>query len=271
MEYWQSILLGVVQGLTEFLPISSSAHLVLGKFFLGIKMDNITFEIFVHFGTLLAVVTLLWREIVILLNGVKCVLLLRFNSENKNEKTGLQLLGLVMLGILPAGILGVIFKDTFEEAFSHPVFVCSALVVTGLLLMATRFSKETQPDVSYGKALLIGFSQVAAIFPGISRSGTTISTAMLLGINRVQAARFSFLLAVPLIFGATLLQVVDLWGHVPAQKELINIGLGTVAAYISGLFAIKWLLAVVEHGRFARFAYYCFAVGIGGLLYFYTS
>lgn len=268
MEYWQAVLLGLIQGITEFLPISSSGHLVFGKALLGLEMNDIAFEVFVHFGTLLAVVTLFWEDIVVLLHGVKALLTFKFNSRKEKERTGVRLLGLLVLGTLPAGILGVVFKDTFEEAFSHPEFVSGALVVTGLLLWVSRFAKETQPDVSAGKSLLIGIAQVAAIFPGISRSGTTISTGMLVGVNRVESARFSFLLAVPLILGATVLQLFELLQHMPSQKALINIGIGTVAAYISAVFAIRWLLAVVRRDRFSRFAYYCLAIGVTGLLVF---
>ncbi len=268
MTILEAIILGIVQGLTEFLPVSSSGHLVLGKAVLGIEIENIAFEVFVHLGTLLAVLTLFWKDIIILLKGVRAIVLLRFNTVDSEEKTGLQLLLLLFLGTIPAATLGYIFKDTFESTFQHPEFVCGALLVTGLLLTASRWSKSKGKEISKVQAFGTGVAQVAAIFPGISRSGTTISTAMLLGVERNQAARFSFLLAIPLIIAASLLQALDLVEAPPASDEIIALIVGTIAAYFSGLFAIKWLLAVVKEGTFSRFAYYCFAVGGIGLVYF---
>ncbi|MFQ5706229.1 MAG: undecaprenyl-diphosphate phosphatase [bacterium] len=270
MSTWEAVLLGVVQGLTEFLPVSSSGHLVLGKALLGIEINNIVFEIFVHFGTLLAVLTLFKEEVFLLLKGLRALLLLRFranaNAANNAEAQGLRLLGLLIVGTLPAAILGYLFEETFEEAFSHPEFVCGALVVTGGILLASRFAHEKQPSFSFLKAFLVGVAQVGAILPGISRSGTTISAGMLLGVQKVESARFSFLLLIPIVSGATILQSVRLLSNLPAGVELWKILVGTIAAYFSGLLAIKWLLGVVKQGRFDRFAYYCFAVGIVGLV-----
>lgn len=268
MSYLEAALLGVVQGLTEFLPISSSGHLVLGKAILGIEIQDIAFEIFVHFGTLLAVLTIFKDDILLLLKGLKSLILFRIKNENRENdepQEGLKLLGLLVVGILPAGIIGLIFKDFFEAAFSQLEVVCGALIVTGLILIASKFAQEKCNQFSVLKALWVGLAQVAAIFPGISRSGTTITAGMLAGVQRVEAARFSFLLAVPLILAATLLQTLDLISELPSGKQLLSLLIGTVTSYISGVFAIKWLLAVVKQGRFDRFAYYCFAVGILGL------
>jgi undecaprenyl-diphosphatase len=272
LTFWEAVLLGVIQGLTEFLPVSSSGHLVLGKYVLGIEITDIAFEVFVHFGTLLAVITFFKEDILQLINGLKMLVLFRTRAikekDTNKDFEGLQLLWLLFVGTLPAAIIGFVFKDEFEKAFSHPGFVSGALIVTGLILIASKFAKEKQPKVDLPKSLIIGLAQVAAILPGISRSGTTISTALLLGVERVESARFSFLLAVVLIFGASLDQGFELISQFPSGEKLGMILVGTIAAYLSGLLALKWLMAVVQHGRFDRFAYYCFAIGISGVLYF---
>lgn len=266
MSYWEALLLGVIQGLTEFLPVSSSGHLVLGKALLGIEIDNIAFEVFVHFGTLLAVMTVFRNDILLLLKGFVAFVSFKSKSGSEEEKRGIKMLGLLVLGTIPAGVLGLLFKDYFEAAFQSPRFVCVALLVTGLVLLSTKYAKKKGAELNVSESLIIGFAQVCAIFPGISRSGTTISTALLLGIEREQAARFSFLLAVPLILGASAKQTIDLISDLPATHELIGIALGTLAAYISGLFAIKWLVAAIKQGMFDRFAYYCFVVGVMGII-----
>lgn len=267
MEYWEAAILGIIQGLTEFLPVSSSGHLVLGKALFGLTIEGIAFEVFVHFGTLLAVLTIFKKEVASLLKGTKAFLLLRLTAENTDadEREGLTLLRLVVIGTLPAATIGFAFKEMFEEAFLHPEFVCGALIATGLLLLTSRFATERTPKFDWRKALLVGVAQIAAIFPGISRSGTTITTGMLAGVERTEAARFSFMLAIPLILAATALQSVELFSRFPSGSDIINLIIGTVAAYGSGLFAIKWLMRVVQHGNFDRFAYYCITLGIGGL------
>ncbi|MFQ5675173.1 MAG: undecaprenyl-diphosphate phosphatase, partial [bacterium] len=180
MTYFDAALLGIIQGLTEFLPISSSAHLVFGKAVLGIESHDIIFEVFVHFGTLLAVLTIFKNDILLLLKALKIIIPFGKKSKNTESETrdGLKLIGLLILGILPAGIIGFLFEDTFEAAFSRLDFVCGALIVTGLILIASKFAIEKEDKISPIKALLIGVAQVAAIFPGISRSGTTITAAM---------------------------------------------------------------------------------------------
>jgi len=172
----------------------------------------------------------------------------------------------VFIGTLPAAIIGFIFKDTFEAAFSNPLIVCGTLIVTGIILFASKFASEKVTEVSPLKAFWIGLAQVAALFPGISRSGTTITAGMITGIKREEAVRFSFLLAIPLILAVTILQVFEFISQLPSGRELVNLLIGTVFAYLSGVFAIRWLIAFVKKGWFDRFAYYCFAVGVTGLV-----
>ena len=272
MAIWQAALLGVLQGLTEFLPVSSSGHLVLGKAILGIEIYDIAFEVVVHFGTLLAVLTIFKDDILLLLKGLKSLVLFKSKNEESDDESddesskGLKLLGLLIIGTLPAAIIGFIFSDTFEAAFSNPLIVCGTLIVTGIILFASKFASEKGAEVSPLKAFWIGLAQVAALFPGISRSGTTITAAMITGIKREEAVRFSFLLAIPLILAVTILQVFEFISQLPSGRELVNLLIGTVFAYLSGVFAIKWLLAFVKKGWFDRFAYYCFAVGVTGLV-----
>ncbi len=268
MAIWQAALLGVLQGLTEFLPVSSSGHLVLGQAILGIEIHDIGFEVFVHFGTLMAVLTIFKSDILLLLKGMKSLILFKYKNEDSDDEAskGLKLLGLLIIGTFPAATIGFLFKDTFEAAFSNPAFVCGSLVVTGFILFASKFANEKVMEFSPLKAFWVGLAQVVALFPGISRSGTTITAGMITGVKREEAARFSFLLAIPLILAVTLLQVFDLISHLPSGKELVNLLIGTMFAYFSGIFAIKWLLAVVKKGWFDRFAYYCFAVGVTGLV-----
>ena len=267
MPFLQAILLGIVQGLTEFLPISSSGHLVLAKSILGFHEDGIAFEIFVHFGTLLAVLTLykrdLWEIVAAVVPG------LRDHSDQEVGETtrGVRLLLLLTIATIPAAILGLMLREFFESAFSSATFVSGALIFTGLVLLASRKVPDTTRPLDNFKALLIGLAQVVAFFPGVSRSGTTITAALVLGIEREEAARFSFLLTVPLIFGVTLIKSIEMFEQPPSPDELWYFGVGCVAAYFSGLWAIKWLIGVVQKGRFDRFAYYCFAVGTIGLIF----
>jgi len=272
LTFWEAVLLGVIQGLTEFLPVSSSGHLVLGKVALGIEINDITFEIFVHFGTLLALLTVFKNDVSVILSGIKSLTTIKFSTHDKTESNidseGLRLLGLLIVGTFPTATIGLIFRENFEKAFSHPQFVCGALIITGLILITSRFAKGKRAQFDYMSSFFVGLAQIAAIFPGISRSGTTISIALLLGIHRMESARFSFLLAIPLILGATLVQTFELIAQLSSGDQILKLLVGTVAAYFSGLIAIRWLLSIINKGHFDRFAYYCFALGLFGLVLF---
>jgi len=268
----QSILLGLVQGLTEFLPVSSSGHLVLAKYFLGIQEKDIAFEVIVHFGTLLAIITAFRKELLdILADCVRYVSGAKETNAGPEMPAGVRMFLFIVVGMIPAGLVGFLFEDVFESVFSNPVFVSIALIFTGILLTLTRLAPEKTRDLTVGKAFLIGVAQILALFPGVSRSGTTITTGLLLGVKGEEAARYSFLMVIPLIFGATLLQSFKMLANPPSASEALVLGIGCLSAYLSGLWAIKWLLAVVQHGRFARFAYYCFALGTLGLVMRFTA
>jgi undecaprenyl-diphosphatase len=264
---WEAVFLGIVQGLTEFLPVSSSGHLVLAKAIFGVEESGIAFEIFVHFGTLLAVLTVFRRDIWSILKESKGLAKRRKTQTNDVPESGngSKLLIFLIVGTAPATLLGYLFKDVFESFFSDPVFVCGMLIITGVILLVTKFGVNGQ-GLNYRNSFFIGLSQVGAFFPGISRSGTTISAGLLFGLKPVESARFSFLLAVPLITGVTVIKGTELIVNPPSGEELLSLLLGSIFAFLSGLIAIKWLLGIVQRSRIDRFAYYCFAIGILGLL-----
>ncbi|MBT4139687.1 MAG: undecaprenyl-diphosphate phosphatase [Candidatus Latescibacteria bacterium] len=256
---FEAALLGIIQGLTEFLPVSSSGHLALGQALLGIEAGDVTFEIIVHFGTLLAVVTALRERIMVLVRG--CL---------ARDSGALRMLGFLILGTIPAAVFGIGLKTTLEEAFASPAAVSGFLIVTGVILWTTRFASGNRKEVTLVDAVIIGCAQACAIFPGISRSGTTIGMGLWRGLDSREAGTFSFLLSIPIILGATILAVDDLLAHPPSGDALWTLIIGAVAAYVSGLFAIRWLMRILAGGKLERFAYYCWIVGIVGVGYFWS-
>ncbi|MFH1008375.1 MAG: undecaprenyl-diphosphate phosphatase [Candidatus Latescibacterota bacterium] len=270
MTPFEAMLLGLVQGLTEFLPVSSSGHLVLARTFLGVSGDGITFEVMVHFGTFLAILTVFFGQIQKMIVGVSGgigVLFARKGIARRfREDEHLRLAVWIGIGSIPAGCLGLLFEEAVEQAFASPILVSGALVVTGGMLFSTRYVKESSGKVGFGEAVLIGIAQALAIIPGISRSGATIVTGFWRKVDRAQAAEFSFLLALPVIFGATVLKLKDVFLAPPSSAEGWALVVGTATAYGSGYLAIRMLLGIVRKGRLDRFAYYCWAVGFFGLI-----
>jgi undecaprenyl-diphosphatase len=259
LTVFEAALLGIIQGLTEFLPVSSSGHLALGQALLGIEAGDVTFEIIVHFGTLLAVVTALRERIMVLVRG--CL---------ARDSGALRMLGFLILGTIPAAVFGIGLKTTLEEAFASPAVVSGFLIVTGVILWTTRFASGNRKEVTLVDAIIIGCAQACAIFPGISRSGTTIGMGLWRGLDSREVGTFSFLLSIPIILGATILAVDDLLAHPPSGDALWTLIIGAVAAYVSGLFAIRWLMRILAGGKLERFAYYCWIVGILGVGYFWS-
>ena len=256
MTYIESIILGIIQGLTEFLPVSSSGHLVLAEALLGVHPPGVTFEVVLHLGTLFAVLVYFRSRIFELIHSV-------FDSKMKKQRA---MLGYLALGTIPAGVIGVAFKDFFEAAFDSPVSAAAMLLVTGLILLSTRLvPKQTKP-VTALKAFLIGIGQAVAIMPGISRSGSTISAGLLLGLKPAEAAEFSFLLAIPAIGGAAVLNFDDL-SKLPVD-QMGQYGVGMVASFLVALGAVYLVLESIRRGKFEYFAYYCFAAGAVGLYLF---
>jgi len=268
MTIFEAILLGLVQGLTEFLPVSSSGHLVLGEHLLGLEgADNLTFEIFVHFGTMLSILTVYWKRVGGLIQhslhmAAKPTRLAESFRDHEEVRTVVY----ILITMVPTGLAYVLFKDSIEAAFTNPRFAAGMLLVTGTLLLLTRLRKAPNGKLTPLKALLMGMAQSFAMLPGISRSGATICTALYTNVKPERAADFSFLMLLPIVLGATLLEIPDL------MKEGVTMGLvpllaGTVVAYLSGLLAIKVVIDFVRKGKLVYFAVYCYLVGTLGLLF----
>ncbi len=254
MTITEALILGVVQGLTEFLPVSSSGHIELGAYFLNVQSpDNLLFSIIVHGATALSTVVVFRKDILKLLME-----LLKFEW---NEST--QFIFKIVLSMVPVGVIAILFEDSIEALFTGQVLLVAAmLVVTGTLLLLTWFSGVKEKGVSFGKAFVIGIAQAVAIFPGISRSGSTIATALLLGVNKAEAARFSFLMVLPPILGATLLKTIEYFRapELSAHVNSTSLMAGFVAAFIAGLLACQWMINIVKKGKLIYFAIYCFIV-----------
>ena len=270
MSILQSLWLGVVQGITEFLPISSSGHLVLGKTIIGVHTEGVAYEVFVHFGTFLAVVTVFWSDIWNMIGALGRIV--RHPSPNNwlrnyREDIFLRMAILVILGTIPIVVVGLLFKSGIEAAFSSPLFVSFALIITGTLLLGTRWINSADTQFGIVRALLIGVAQSFAILPGISRSGSTIAAAIYLGVERSEAARFSFLLALPAIFGAAVVESLELLQSNISSQQVMTFFIGMIVAYISGMIALKWLLGVIRRGRLDRFSYYCYTIGLVGIIW----
>jgi len=260
MNAFEALILGIVQGLTEFLPVSSSGHIELGKAILNIQTtDNLLYSIIVHGATALSTIIVFRKTIVDLISG-----LLQFKN---NEALHYSLK--IVLSMIPVGIVGILFEEKLEALFTGNVLlVGSMLIITGILLTFTYLSKNTNMDVSYGRAFAIGIAQAFAILPGVSRSGSTISTALILGVDKEKATRFSFLMVLLPIIGATLLKVKDYF-ETPALAGGISTAalvIGFVSAFISGLLACTWMIKIVKRGKLIYFAYYCFAIGIVSII-----
>jgi undecaprenyl-diphosphatase len=259
----QAVVLGVIQGATEFIPISSSAHLVLVPWLLAWPSPDLVFDTVLHLGTLLAVLVILWPDLVSI--SASCWLAV---THRQADVAQAKMAWWIILGTMPAAAMGVLWEDRFERLFHSPVQVSVLLLMTGVwLVLADRLGRSDRQveNLSWWQALLIGVAQGCAIAPGISRSGATIGAAVLLGFKRDVAARFSFLLAVPIILGAGLLQVVRLLGTTMLGAMLLPLGLGFMAAFLSGYFCIRFLLAYLKQHSLAVFAVYCWFVGLGCL------
>jgi len=251
------LLLGIVQGLTEFLPISSSGHLVLAEKLLKIDPPGVLLEAVLHLGTLLAVLFVFRKDVLRLTLGLA-------KTQERNE------LGRLVVGTLPIAILGFFFREWIEAAFSCVLLVGICLIITGgILLLANRASRSAHRDeVHLHDSLLIGLAQAGALLPGISRSGATIATGMLAGIQGRVAARFSFLLSIPAIIGGGGFKLYEALREPTAYKsEWVGLLLGALVAGLVGALAIKGLLAIIARGKLKTFGFYCLALGLASLIY----
>jgi undecaprenyl-diphosphatase len=254
MEWFEALILGLLQGLTEFLPVSSSGHLELGAYIFGLEEENLTFSIIVHGATFLSVLVVFRNDIISLITA-----LFRFQW---NAETRFILL--LLLSAVPVGVAGVFFKDYIETLFDgRIVMVGFMLLITATLLFLTQYAPPSKKDVGVKSAIIIGLAQMIAIMPGISRSGATISTALYLGVDRDKATRFSFLMVLIPIFGATMLEILELSEITePGAISITSLALGAGAAFIAGLFACSWMLKIVRRGKLVYFSAYCVVVGI---------
>jgi undecaprenyl-diphosphatase len=256
MNWLEAAFLGLVQGLTEFLPVSSSGHLVIAETLLGQSNEGIAFEVAVHVGTLLAILIYYRARVAALIVGTA-----------KREPESLRYVGKLVLATLPAVLVGLTVKDQIEGMFEHAWIAGVALLATGCLLLTTRHSIQTatlaQPTWSH--ALIIGCAQVVAITPGMSRSGTTVAVALLLGIRALAATEFSFLMGVAAIAGAAVLQLPELMDA--SNESLVAYGVGAGVAAVAGLAAIILFVRLLRSQKFHVFAWYCFAAGGSFLAY----
>lgn len=253
MDYIQALILGIIQGLTEFLPVSSSGHLELGKAILGsVPEENLTFTVVLHFATALSTILIFRKDILQIIKGL-------FQFKNNEEfKFSLK----IVLSMIPAALVGVLLEEELETMFNGNVFFvgCMLILTAGLLLLADK-AKNTDKKLSEKSALIIGISQAIAILPGISRSGATISTSVLLGIDKEQSARFSFLMVVPLIFGKIAKDLLG--GEISlSSSEAMPMFVGFIAAFVTGLLACTWMIKLVKNSKLSYFSIYCLIVGI---------
>ncbi len=248
--------MGLLQGLTEFLPVSSSGHLVLAEHILELKQPGVVFELMVHLGTLLSVLIYFRQRIIALVLSL-------FIKDMRPER---RMVFYIIIGTIPAVIVGFLLEDFFERAFGAPYMTSWMLIVTGVMLLATGLFRRREGELTVFRSIFIGIGQACAILPGISRSGSTISFGLFAGIKPVVAAEYSFLLSIPAVAGAIVLK----------SRELLNLNtalageyiLGTVISFLSGLFAVYILLDIIRRGKFKYFGIYCLAVGIFGIIYF---
>jgi undecaprenyl-diphosphatase len=260
MTVIEAMVLGIIQGLTEFLPVSSSGHLELAKVILGdtsVPEESLTFTVVLHFATALSTLVIFRKEVLEILKG-----LLQFKW---NEAS--QFSTKIILSMIPAVIIGLLFEQQLEALFGGKILLVGLmLLLTALLLLLADKAKSTNKKVRFLDAILIGISQAIAMLPGISRSGATISTSVLLGIDRTRAARFSFLMVVPLIFGKIGKDLLS--GDLNFQSsEIVPILAGFVAAFVAGLLACNWMISLVKKSKLSYFSLYCALVGLAAISY----
>lgn len=276
MDYIHALILGIVQGLTEYLPVSSSGHLELGQRLLGVHSDNsLTFDITVHVATVLSTLVVLNKEVTWLLKGLFTPLKPKgtppvddpMSRLSESQKYALK----ILVSMIPIGIVGVLMKDWVEAAFNgiHVVPVC--LLITAVLLTLSFYIRPKEKAVvSIKDAFIIGLAQAAAVLPGLSRSGSTIATGLLLGVKKTDLAQFSFLMVIPPILGEALLETIKLIKE-PESVDLGVLGVGFIAAFISGCFACKVMLALVKKCQLIWFALYCAIVAIAAFLILHSN
>lgn len=257
MEWFEALILGLLQGLAEYLPVSSSGHLAIGSALFGIQgEDNLTFTIAVHVATVLSTLVILWKEISWIFRGL---FKFEMNAETKYVIN-------ILVSMIPIGIVGVFFKDYVEEIFGSGLLIVGCmLLLTALLLTFSYYAKpRLKENISMKDAFIIGLAQACAVMPGLSRSGTTIATGLLLGDNKAKLAQFSFLMVIPPILGEALLDGMKIVKGAAAGTSdisVLSLVVGFLAAFISGCVACKWMINIVKKGKLIYFAIYCAIAG----------
>lgn len=256
MDWLQALILGLVQGLTEYLPVSSSGHLAIGSYLFGIEGDeNLAFTVAVHVATVLSTLVILWKEIDWIFRGL---FKMQLNDETRYVIN-------IIISMIPVGIVGVFFKDTVENIFGSGLLIVGCmLLLTAMLLTFSYYAKPRQKEkISLRDAFIIGIAQACAVMPGLSRSGSTIATGLLLGNKKEKLAQFSFLMVIPPILGEALLDILkavkgeELFGGIDTMSLII----GFLAAFISGCLACQWMINVVKKGKLIYFGIYCAIAG----------
>ena len=257
MSWLEALILGLIQGLTEYLPVSSSGHLAIGSALFGIQgEENLAFTIVVHVATVCSTLVILWKEIDWIFRGL---FKFRMNEETRYVIN-------ILISMIPIGIVGVFFKDYVEEIFGSGLLIvgCMLLLTAALLTFSYYYKPRQKEKISMKDALIIGIAQACAVMPGLSRSGSTIATGLLLGDNKAKLAQFSFLMVIPPILGEALLDGMkmikgeDVVGDIPALSLIV----GFMAAFIAGCLACKWMINIVKKGKLIYFAIYCAIAGL---------
>lgn len=262
MDWLQALVLGLLQGLTEYLPVSSSGHLTIGSYLFGLNgEDNLAFTVVVHVATVLSTLVVLWKEIDWILKGL---FKFKMNDETKYFIN-------ILISMIPVGIVGVFFKDQVEEVFGSGLLIvgCMLLVTAALLVFSYYARPRQRENISPFHAFIIGLAQAVAVLPGLSRSGSTIATGLLLGNKKEKLAQFSFLMVIPPILGEALLDVVkglkgeEAFGGIDALPLIV----GFVAAFVSGCIACKWMINIVKKGKLVWFGVYCAIAGAATIVF----
>lgn len=259
MSIIEALLLGILQGLTEFLPVSSSGHIELGKALLNVDIsasESLAFSIVVHGATALSTIVIFREDI---------LMLIRLMFERTWWNAGRQYILFIVISMVPAALVGLFYESEIESFFDGNILMVGMmLIVTGLLLYLTTKVKRKRGKIGYINAFILGVSQAIAIMPGVSRSGATIGTALLLGVEKSRAARFSFLMVIPLILGANAKKLLEIQGSgiILEQSNPWVLIVGFLSAFITGLLACTWMINIVKRSKLVYFAYYCFVVGV---------
>lgn len=262
MDWLQALVLGLLQGLTEYLPVSSSGHLTIGSYLFGLNgEDNLAFTVVVHVATVFSTLVVLWKEIDWILKGL---FKFKLNDETKYFIN-------ILISMIPVGIVGVFFKDQVEEVFGSGLLIvgCMLLVTAALLVFSYYARPRQRENISPLHAFIIGLAQAVAVLPGLSRSGSTIATGLLLGNKKEKLAQFSFLMVIPPILGEALLDVVkglkgeEAFGGIDALPLIV----GFVAAFVSGCVACKWMINIVKKGKLVWFGVYCAIAGAATIVF----